>query len=616
MTRGFAVMLLAYLVVSVFCYQAAFLLRFDFQFNTSCRQAFFHSLPFVLLARLLVISLSGEWQGDSRYYSLRDVLRFAAANAISVAGLLLLNAAGTLGTRLPVPSSVIAIDGTLQLAVFGMVRASPRLYREILCAAFSGRARQRTLIYGSGSEGVAILKSLQSSNRELQVVGIVSPGAASAGRIAGVAVHAEREGWPNLVKRLRATRILVPSDVPGRAIREITGHCAGLDVKIHVIPGVTDLTAGRYSLGMREITIADLLQRGSVPLETREIAEYLAERTLLVTGAAGSIGSELCRQLLGYRPASLILVDQSELGIFALEQEFEGRSPAATELHHLIADITDSEAMEQILARHRPEVIFHAAAYKHVPLMEKNVQAAVRNNVFGTRVLVDLAVANGVERFVLVSTDKAVRPTSIMGATKLVAEKYVQAAVASSRTRFITVRFGNVLNSTGSVIPTFRRQIENGGPVTVTHPEMRRFFMTIAEASQLVLRAGALGNSGDVLILDMGEPVKIVDLAKDMIRLSGLRYSEDIDIVFTGIRPGEKLHEELLDPSERGLERAHDKIFRASPTGADPSQVALDLTRLEKTLSQTPQETGRVLWQIVERHVDGAQQQPRYRVAA
>jgi FlaA1/EpsC-like NDP-sugar epimerase len=310
------------------------------------------------------------------------------------------------------------------------------------------------------------------------------------------------------------------------------------------------------------------------------------------------------------------MLDQSEFGIFQLEQEFHTLQMSgdceSTSLEFLIEDITDEQAMQRVFMQHRPVVVFHAAAYKHVPLMEHNPQAAVRNNVFGTRILVDLADRFQVERFVMISTDKAVRPTNVMGATKLIAEEYLSVVAQRSKTRFITVRFGNVLNSAGSVVPTFRRQIEEGGPITVTDPEMQRYFMTIPEAVQLVLQSGAIGEGGDVLILDMGEPVRIVDLAKDMIRLSGQRYPEDIDIVFTGLRPGEKLYEELFYETEQNAVRIHEKIFRA-PRGRRPpeSSTERDMNLLQRHLVGSREALREVVWQITAQIVQRSSEEDR-----
>jgi len=345
------------------------------------------------------------------------------------------------------------------------------------------------------------------------------------------------------------------------------------------------------------------LRREPAQLDMAGIRGCVSGRCVLVTGAAGSIGSELCRQILALQPKSLVLIDQSESGIFAMEQEFASYPETQIALHYLIADVEDKQSMARAMNVHRPQLMFHAAAYKHVPLMESNPQEAIRNNVLGTKNVVDLADKFGVERFVLISTDKAVRPSNIMGATKLVAEKYLQAIADSSSTSFITVRFGNVLNSVGSVVPTFRRQILAGGPISVTHPDMVRYFMTIPEAVQLVLQAGAIGSSGDVLILDMGKPVKIVDLAKDMIGLSGLKCPDDIEIVFTGIRPGEKLYEELFYGSEEGDKQVHEKIFCASRNGVRIHDVHRHIDRLETALQAGNQKSAAVLHEIVAHYV-------------
>jgi len=345
------------------------------------------------------------------------------------------------------------------------------------------------------------------------------------------------------------------------------------------------------------------------------IRTFIHNRVIMVTGASGSIGSEVCRQLLNFGPRKIILLDQSEFGIFQMEQEFlalqKNQSATLPQLEFIVEDITDREAMSRIFMLHRPAVVFHAAAYKHVPLMESNPQAAVRNNIFGTQVLVDVADKFSVERFVMISTDKAVRPTNVMGATKLIAEQYLHSVASYSKTRFITVRFGNVLNSAGSVVPTFRRQIEEGGPVTVTDPEMLRYFMTIPEAVQLVLQSGAIGRTGDVLILDMGEPVRIVDLAKDMIRLSGQRYPDDIDIVYTGLRPGEKLYEELFYETEQDAVRIHEKIFRA-PRESDTGAMSMkdELALLARHLNSGREELREVLWQVTSMIVERSSVRP------
>jgi FlaA1/EpsC-like NDP-sugar epimerase len=337
--------------------------------------------------------------------------------------------------------------------------------------------------------------------------------------------------------------------------------CADVGVKLKVIPGLEDLLTGDYSFQIRDVDINDLLRREPVQLSSDEIGTLLADRTVLVTGAGGSIGSEICRQVLRFHPRRLVLVERAENSLFSIEQEIH-RSKTETELIPCIADITDRARIDQLFAQYQPSVVFHAAAHKHVPMMETNPGEAIKNNVLGTKQLVELADQHGVQEFVMISTDKAVNPTSVMGVSKQVAERYVHAFSEVATTKFVVVRFGNVLASAGSVVPIFQEQIRLGGPVTVTHPEIERFFMTIPEASQLVLQAAAMGKGGEIFVLDMGESVRIVDLAQDLIRLSGLD-PDDIEIVFTGLRPGEKLYEELYFNDEEMLPTPHPKLFVA-----------------------------------------------------
>ena len=361
---------------------------------------------------------------------------------------------------------------------------------------------------------------------------------------------------------------------------------------------------GRFKLAIRDVTISDLLRREPAELDFDAIRGEISGRTILVTGAAGSIGSELCRQIIQLNPAKIILLDQSETGLFYVQQELI-QANWESDSEYVIADVVNEGAIRKVLSKHKPQIIFHAAAYKHVPLMEDHPQEAIRNNIMGTRNLADLASEYDVESFVLISTDKAVRPTSVMGSTKLVSEIYLQAKSTISKTRFLTVRFGNVLNSAGSVVPTFRKQIEEGGPVRVTHPDMERFFMTIPEAVQLVLQAETIGSSGDILILDMGEQIKIVDLAKDMITLSGLNYPEDIDIEFTGIRPGEKLYEELLYDSEKNATKVHDKLFCATRQEVITMEmVSKNFKILETCINGEAETVKKTLAQIVAQYVE------------
>jgi FlaA1/EpsC-like NDP-sugar epimerase len=367
---------------------------------------------------------------------------------------------------------------------------------------------------------------------------------------------------PQIAVRMDAKEVLVISGaLTGKQLRQLMEDCAQVDVMLKVIPAMEELLSGDYSFQIRDVDIDDLLRREPVQLSGEAIGTLLADRTVLVTGAGGSIGSEICRQVLRFRPRRLVLVERAENNLFLIDQELR-RLKTETELFPCIADITDGARMDQILGAHQPAVVFHAAAHKHVPMMEDNPGEAIKNNVLGTKQLVELADRHAVQEFVMISTDKAVNPTSVMGVSKQIAERYVHAFSEVASTKFVVVRFGNVLASAGSVVPIFQEQIRRGGPITVTHPEIERYFMTIPEASQLVLQAAAMGKGGEIFVLDMGESVRIVDLAQDLVRLSGLE-PDDIEIVFTGLRPGEKLYEELYFDDEEMLPTPHPKLFVA-----------------------------------------------------
>jgi FlaA1/EpsC-like NDP-sugar epimerase len=362
---------------------------------------------------------------------------------------------------------------------------------------------------------------------------------------------------------------------PGRIVRRVVKAALQAGAKTRTIPGMYDILSGRVTVAsLREVEIQDLLRRDPIQTDLQQVRSLATGETVLVTGAGGSIGSELCRQLARLEPAQILLLGHGENSIFDIELELAEAYPNLT-LVPLIADVRDRERMRRVIQQYQPYAVFHAAAHKHVPLMEGNLAEAITNNVLGTRNVAELSAELGVEHLVLISTDKAVRPTNVMGATKRVAEQIVQDIAESHRRNFVAVRFGNVLGSRGSVVPTFLRQIQSGGPVTVTHPEMRRYFMTIPEAVQLVLQAGAIGKGGEVFVLNMGEPVKILDLATDLIRLSGLEVGTDIEIRFTGTRPGEKLYEELFFSSENAYPTDHPKVLRAKNGSLPPGLASV-----------------------------------------
>jgi FlaA1/EpsC-like NDP-sugar epimerase len=441
--------------------------------------------------------------------------------------------------------------------------------------------RHRVLLLGAGQAGVMVAREI--ANRPdlgLEPVGFLDDDRMKIGTsIGGLPVLGTTYDVAAVAQRKRVRRALITiANAQGAKIRRITEACrdAGLDTKI--IPGIYEIVGDKVNLSrIREVAIEDLLGREPVQLDEAIVGASIRSRVVLITGAGGSIGSELCRQVCQFGPQRLILIERFENALFEIHRELATSYPHV-QIDPRVADVCDPARMGQLFEATKPHVVFHAAAHKHVPMMEWNPGEAVKNNVGGTRIVADLAHDHGVERFVLVSTDKAVNPSSVMGATKRVAEIYLQAMSQRSTTRFVTVRFGNVLGSAGSVIPIFRDQIAKGGPVTVTHPAMTRYFMTITEASQLVLQAGAMGAGGEIFILDMGEPVRIVDLARDLITLSGLRPDEDIEIKFSGVRPGEKLAEELATDVEHADKTKHPKIFigRIKVHGWDPTLTAVD----------------------------------------
>jgi FlaA1/EpsC-like NDP-sugar epimerase len=486
-----------------------------------------------------------------------------------------------------VPLSVPVIYLLLALLVTAVPRLGLRFYN-----SYRRRPRRSAprgtpvLIAGAGSSGSMILRELQQ-NLQLgyEVIGFVDDDPAKQNvRILGTPVLGTPAHIPQLTAqhKVRLVIIAMPT-ASGKVIRRIVQTCELVSVKTKIIPGMYELLDGKVSFSqLRSVQIDDLLRRQPVAIDTAEVGQFVRGRRVLVTGGGGSIGSELCRQVLRFEPAELVILGHGENSIFMITNELQRMVPAGTRLEPVIADIRFANRVNQVFEQYRPEVVFHAAAHKHVPLMEVRPIEAVSNNIFGTRNLLHAALAVGTDSFVMISTDKAVNPTSIMGTTKRVAELLVLHTARMSGRHFQAVRFGNVLGSRGSVVLTFRQQIATGGPVTVTHPEMRRYFMTIPEAVQLVMQAATIGKGGEVFTLDMGEPVKIVDLARDMIELSGLEVGRDIDIVFTGMRPGEKLYEELFVAGEEYARTHHEKIFIAKNAS---SIVPVDLDALVDDLT-------------------------------
>jgi FlaA1/EpsC-like NDP-sugar epimerase len=449
--------------------------------------------------------------------------------------------------------------------------------------------QSKALIIGAGGGGLTVAKKLKA-NKDSKVypVAFIDDNALKHRQeVCGLPVLGNRDSIVEVVEKHGIDEIIIamPS-VSKREISKIIEICKTTSASLKIIPRIDDLITGKLTYNeIRNVEVEDLLGRDPVKLDLGGIAGYVTGKTVLVTGAGGSIGSELCRQIARFEPARLLLLGHGENSIYSIEMELSRRFPTL-KLESVIADVQDERRIDEVFRMHRPEVVFHAAAHKHVPLMERNPSEAIKNNVFGTKNVADSADRYGASKFVMISTDKAVNPTSVMGATKRIAEMYVQSLNSGSNTKFVAVRFGNVLGSRGSVIPRFKEQIAMGGPVTVTHPNMIRYFMTIPEATQLVIQAGMFADGGEIFILDMGKPVHIVDLAKDLIRLSGFESNVDIDIVFTGIRPGEKLYEELLMEEEGLTTTQHNRIFIGKPINLSRASLELAIKQLEKLVDE------------------------------
>ena len=484
------------------------------------------------------------------------------------------------------PRSTLFITYFFIFMLCGGLRFAKRVFLQIFPSK-KQKEKERTLIVGAGDAGEQLLRSILAfSSSPFLPVGFVDDSPAKqGGSIHGLKVFGAIKDIPKVVRENKIESLIVamPS-VDSQIIQEAVekGREAGLR-KIKIVPAIEELISGRVSIGqLREVEINDLLDREVVVSEQKSIENFIKNKKILVTGAAGSIGSELCRQIARFKPLSLILLDQDETGIFNISEELEDSFPRLNR-SSLIADIRDKEKIERIFRDFKPDIVFHAAAYKHVPLMENNPDEAVKNNVFGTKILAESAIGNKADKFIFISTDKAVNPSSVMGATKRMGEMICQASNQRNSTKFISVRFGNVLDSRGSVIPIFREKIKKRQPIEVTHPDMTRFFMTTPEACLLVMKAGAMGQGGEVFILDMGDAVKIVDLAKKMIQLSGLKPDIDIPIVFTKPRPGEKLFEEILTAEEGTVATQSQKIFTAKLSDINIKKIDSQLLSLEKT---------------------------------
>ncbi len=571
----YAVQLLLALTAGV----TAFLLRFDFAIPSRMGVCFAFAIATWLIVKPASLYLFGGTHAAWRYFSTPDLIRVLAANVVGVA-----IAAAVLILFCPVrcPLSILIIDALTSLLLNTGVRAGTRLCFE-LCAQRQGSPRVRTFIYGAGQAGVMLLQEARN-NREFahEICGFIDDAKHAGLLLQGVRVLGAGPDLKRLAAEHRVSEILiaVPS-ADGAAMTRIAQHCRNAGVAFKTMPPLSEILSGRsLTTQLRDVALEDLLGRTSVKLDNEKIRTKIECQVVLVSGAAGSIGSELCRQIARFRPAGLVAFEISETALFFLEREMRHSFP---DLHFCpeIGSIQNMHRLREVFGQYRPSLVLHAAAYKHVPLMERHLFEAVENNVFGTYNLAAVSAEWGVQDFVMISSDKAVNPTNIMGATKRVAELMIR-SFPPGGPRYVSVRFGNVLGSNGSVIPIFKQQIAAGGPVTITHPEIERFFMTIPEASQLVLQACTMGRGGEVFVLDMGKPVKILDLATQLIQLSGLELGRDIQIKFTGLRPGEKMYEELSLPEEDMLPTRHSKIKVFAGTGFELGDMRAHLQRLRK----------------------------------
>ena len=584
--------------LATLAYYVAFLLRFDGQLPAEQATVLFATLGWALLIKTTAIAQAQLHLEFNRFVTFRDMLVITRTVTLGSIGITLCDA--MLLSHVTIPRSVILLDWGISLILLAAARTLPRLIRDNPWRRASKASETQALIVGANDAGEALLRSIRH-NPELNYrpIGFVDDQPNSQGRrIAGIPVLGIYADIATLAAKHNIGEVLLTAgSLPGKQVREIVDLASEHDFRVKVLPSYEQLLQDRVDVQPRRVAIADLLRRPSVEIDNESIQDWITGRTILVTGSAGSIGSEICRQLLTQSPTKLVVVDRSETGQFFLERELRRLAPQA-EIVTSLADLTDRDRMQTLFEEHRPDIIFHAAAYKHVPLMEAHVGEAVKNIVLATRNLVDLAEEYEAEGFVMISTDKAVNPTSVMGSCKRLAEQYVQAKAATSSCRLVTVRFGNVLDSAGSVVPIFREQIARGGPVTITHPEMIRYFMLIPEAAQLVIQAGAMGQGGEIFVLDMGEPVRIMNLAQDMIRLSGLRVDDDIEIEVTGLRPGEKLYEELYSEQEEHRATSHSKIMVAAGEPRNLLEVLNDIGHLTY-LANEPNETIRAALQEI-----------------
>jgi FlaA1/EpsC-like NDP-sugar epimerase len=570
------------LFLVAFSFVLSYLIRFNLTMNFDIDKLFIQ-MPIIVLIALLSFLFIGSYKGVVRHTGVRDV--YNIFNAICMSSIItifmvILNRQYNYMEDFTIPLSIIIIH-----SLIGFISLTASRY--VFKALYENMVKKyktniNVLIFGAGESGIMTYNALTSTTKSRsRVVGYIDEDRKKVGKsINGVVVYG-RDDLTNYFIDMKEVAEIIFSihNIDSNKSRELLESLVDLPVKVKIVPPVEDWINGELKISqIKQVQIEDLLNRVPINIKRSKVSGELKDQVIIVTGGAGSIGSEIVRQIVHYDYKALIIIDQAESALYDLQQEL--KQAGRHNFIPLVADVRDKNRMNTFFQEYKPTMVFHAAAYKHVPLMEYNSYEAIKINVAGTKMMVDLSLSHNVEKFVFVSTDKAVNPTNVMGATKRIAEMYISCAQQQNKTKFITTRFGNVLGSNGSVIPLFKKQIEKGGPLTVTHKDVTRFFMTIPEASQLVLEAAAMGAGGEIFIFDMGESVKIFDLAKNMIKLSGLKYPEDIDIKVTGLRPGEKLYEELLANGENTLPTYHKKIMIGKVRDLDYSKVRSQIDEL------------------------------------
>jgi len=582
--------LLAHILAFTTSLMLAFLVANNMKFrHTWLVEQFPIALAFFLVVKIIVFGLFNQYRGWWRYVGISDllgILRASIAATILIVvlwGMLFMNIPAVrryFSTLTEVGQGIFVADMGLTVMLLAGLRMAIRLYYEEFKTVESARLK-KFLIIGAGNAGEALLREMHRMEiAQYDVVGFIDDDPLKQKiRIHGIPVLGYVSELPKICAEndIEEIAIAMPS-ATHKQLRRVVQVCTGTKLRFRTVPYITDIASGKFKVSqIRDVDINDLLGRETVHLDLDSIQTFLTQKTILVTGAGGSIGSEMCRQICKFKPEKLLLIEQAENPLFKIERELADTYPDV-KMEAIICNVTDEIRTNEIFEKFTPNVVIHAAAHKHVPLMELNPGEAIKNNIIGTKTVADAADKFAAENFVMISTDKAVNPTSLMGSSKRIAEMYIQDLNRTSKTHYVTVRFGNVLGSDGSVVPIFKEQIAQGGPVTVTHPQMKRYFMTIPEASQLVLQAAAMGKGGEIFVLDMSEPVKIVDLARELITLSGFRVGEDIEIAFTGIRPGEKLFEELSIKGEDMQPTRHPKIgiWKNIPLDREKLRTAID----------------------------------------